>query len=428
MRPVLLPTLFALAALSPLAAGQVRETDSPELVERARAIHERVLTLDTHKDIRSNLASEEAPDDPAQLERFLRRTDPTVRGDNQVDFPKMREGLLDCAFYIVYVGQGPLDAQGFEGAKTTALAKFDAIERQARRFPEHIVLARTPAEVRAAVAEGKLVSCIGIENGYAMGEDLALIEEFYRRGARYMSITHNRHSQLGDSNVPEEPLHGGLSELGRKAIAEMNRLGIMVDVSHAAKSTMMQSLEVSSAPVLASHSGVRSLCDHPRNLDDDQLRALAENGGVLQCVAFDTYVVDGKKRSEALAEIRKELGLPPGRFTRSDGSPEMQKKLDELRLRSKEVEERFPRATVSDFVDHIDYAVKIMGLEHVAISSDFDGGGGIVGWNDASETFNVTLELVRRGYSEEQIASIWSGNTLRLWEEVESHAQELQNK
>ncbi|MEZ6015546.1 MAG: membrane dipeptidase [Planctomycetota bacterium] len=389
------------------------------LLARAREVHWASLTLDTHKDIRASLASEPSEGERAGRERADLRDDPRRWGPNQVDFPKMRAGGLDAAFYIVYVGQGALDAGGFALAKEQALAKFDAIERQARRFPDDIVLARTPDEVRRAFAAGKLVSCIGIENGYAMGEDLSLIAEFERRGARYMSITHNGHSQLGDSNTPAEPLHGGLSALGERAIDELNRVGIMVDVSHAGKATMMQALERSRAPVLASHSGVRALCDHPRNLDDEQLRALAAQGGVLQCVAFDSYVVDARPREAAIERAREALGLPPGqRFNRVDPDDPDQDKLTELRARVAEIEREHPRADVARFVDHIDHAVEVMGIDHVAISSDFDGGGGIEGWRDASETFNVTLELVRRGYSAEQVAKLWSGNTLRLWEEV----------
>jgi membrane dipeptidase len=181
----------------------------------------------------------------------------------------------------------------------------------------------------------------------------------------------------------------------------------------------MQALAHSKAPVLASHSGVRALCDHPRNLDDEQLRALAAQGGVLQCVAFDSYVVDGKARDEAIARVRAELGLPAGRrFGRVDPDTEDQAKLTELRKRVAEIELQHPRATVKNFVDHIDHAVEVMGIDHVAISSDFDGGGGIDGWRDASETFNVTLELVRRGYEEAAIQKLWAGNTLRLWREV----------
>jgi membrane dipeptidase len=264
-----------------------------------------------------------------------------------------------------------------------------------------------------------------------MGTNLALIEDFHKRGARYMGIAHNRHSQLGDSHTPDEPLHGGLSALGRKAVAEMNRVGIMVDISHSAKSTMLQVLEVTKAPVLASHSACRAICDVSRNLDDEQLRALKKNGGVMQCVALGSFVVDSKARTAARAKLRKEVGAPSWQKTyelkeKGDIDPKIKAKIDEYDARVKELDKSFPKASVKEFVNHIDHAVKIMGVDHVAISSDFDGGGGIDGWRNASETFNVTLELVRRGYSEEQIGKIWSGNTLRLWGAVEKVAAKIQ--
>ncbi len=243
-------------------------------------------------------------------------------------------------------------------------------------------------------------------------------------------LTHNGHSQLGDSHTPADaPLHGGLSDLGRRAIEEMNRHGIMVDVSHAGKRTMLEALAHSKAPVIASHSGAGALRAHGRNLDDEQLLALKENGGVIQIVAFRSYVKDNDALRAELSALREELGLPRRRRGESvDTSPEMVEKRRIFRERRTGIEARHPDANVSDFVDHIDHAVGLIGIAHVAISSDFDGGGGIEGWNDASETFNVTLELVRRGYSAEQIAKLWSGNTLRLWREVEAVAARLQDE
>ena len=393
-------------------------------LERARAIHAAALTLDTHKDISASLASTEIPEDPAALRRFLVRNDPRVWGRNQVDFPKMRSGGLDVAFFIVYVGQGDLTPEAFARARAAADAKFDAIERMAERFPEHIGLARSAADVERFAAEGKLVACIGIENGYAMGEDLSAIETFHRRGARYMSLTHNKHSQLGDSNTPaDEPLHGGLSDLGRRAIEEMNRVGIMVDISHASEKTSLEAIAHSKAPVIASHSGVDAVRLHGRNLSDAELDALKANGGVVQCVAFASYVKDDGDRRGFIRRTREELGLPPQQGSRPASSdPEVRALNRELRDRVRAFDEARERADVRDFVDHIDHAVRRIGVDHVAISSDFDGGGGVEGWSDASQTFNVTLELVRRGYSEDQIQKIWSGNTLRVWRAVEEIA------
>ena len=397
------------------------------LMARARSIHRRVITLDTHKDIDSKLAPEELPEDPQTREQFRRKFDPTVDGDQQVDFPKMRAGHYDCGFFIVYVGQGQLTPAGFHGALRAANAKFDAIHRMARLHGDTIGLATSPDEVRKLHRAGKLIAAIGIENGYPMGEDLGLIAKFHARGARYMSIAHNRHSQLGDSHTPAEPLHNGLSELGRKAIAEMNRVGIMVDISHAAKSSMMQALAASKAPVIASHSGCRAIADVSRNLDDEQLRALAQNGGVIQCVALGSFVKTSDGRDTAVRALREELGI--GR-RRGEAAPseDLETRMQRFTERMQAIDARFPPANVKDFVDHIDHAVEVAGIDHVGISSDFDGGGGIDGWRTARETFNVTLELVRRGYTEAQISKIWSGNLLRVWQQVEQHAARAQKK
>lgn len=422
MRSISRSLVVSVLALASLPA---QDEQSPD----AAAIHARVLTLDTHKDIEPQLAPEKLPEDPVTRERFRRKFDPSVRGEQQVDFPKMREGGYDAGFFIVYVDQGPLNAAGYRRALDQAMAKFDAIHRMARLFPNDIEIAYTPDDVARIHEAGKLVACIGIENGYPMGEDLSLLAKFHALGARYMSIAHNRHSQLGDSHTPAEPLHGGLSELGRKAILELNRLGIMVDVSHAAKSTMMQALEVSKAPVLASHSGCRAVCDHTRNLDEEQLRALAKNGGVIQCVALASFVRSDQERSAAIAELRAEIGLPaPGSAPAGEPDPDFEAKMERFEAGLAEIDARYPKADVRDFVDHIDHAVKVCGIDHVGIATDFDGGGGIRGFEDASETPHVTEELVRRGYTEEQIAKIWSGNTLRLWREVERVAREMAQK
>ncbi len=395
-------------------------------VARALAIHARVMTLDTHKDIPDNLAPSSLPEDPVERERVRRQFDPSYRGDAQVDFPKMRDGGYDVGFFIVFVSQGNNDPVGYRMAYQAANRKFAAIERMAKAFPDDIEVARSPADVERIHAAGKLVACIGIENGHPMGTDLGRIAEFHRRGARYMSIAHNRHSQLGDSHTPAEPLHGGLSDLGRQAVAEMNRVGIMVDISHASKAAALQAMEVSTAPVIASHSGCRAVCDHSRNLDDETLRALKRNGGVVQCVALGSFVKQSSQRNQALAAAREAAGLPPrGRGNRTE-IENFEEKLARYREAQRAIDQQYPPADVGDFVDHIDHAVGLIGIDHVAISSDFDGGGGIVGWSDASETANVTIELVRRGYDEEQIQKLWAGNTLRVWRAVERVAAELQ--
>jgi membrane dipeptidase len=406
----------AVVATIAVAGSVLAQTADPALVARARAIHERVITLDTHDDI-----------DPRN---FTKQRNYTQRLDNQVNLPKMEEGGLDVAFFIVYVGQGPLTAEGYDNAYAQAVEKFDAVHRLTKEIaPDRIGLALSAEQVRTIAASGRKVAVIGIENAYPVGTNLARIKEFHDRGGRYMSLAHNGHSQFADSNTGERDgkwLHNGLSELGRQAIAEMNRVGLMVDVSHPSKPANLQAIALSKAPVIASHSAARALANHSRNLDDEQLQALKKNGGVVQTVAFDGYVKikppDSPERAAALAKAR--AGMPPG----GPGAMTDAQRAD-LRARVAAVDRQFPpppMASVADFVDHIDYLVKTIGIDHVGISSDFDGGGGVSGWNGAEETFNVTVELVKRGYTEEQIGKLWSGNLLRVMAEVERIAREIQ--
>ena len=435
------PAIAALALLVAACTG----TDAPPpgvdaaLIERARGIHERVVTLDTHADINPG--------------NFTAERNYTMDLPTQVTLPRMEAGGLDVAWFIVYVGQGDLTPEGYAEAYDQAIAKFDAIHRLTGEIaPGRIGLALTSDDVRRIAAEGRKVAMIGVENGYPIGEDLGRIQEFHERGARYLSLAHNGHSQLSDSNTGEaldDWLHDGLSELGRQAVAELNRVGIMIDISHPSKQAIMEMFELSRAPVMASHSSARALNDHSRNLDDEQLMALRENGGVVQTVAFRSYV-DGPKNAAyqqasqiVLAEVAEEMdfeiiGGGRGRafFMALQAMSPREREEYQAGLRrvrdaaaervAVEVAPITPPVDVADFVDHIDYMVELIGLEHVGISSDFDGGGGVTGWDDASETFNVTLELARRGYTEEEIGMLWSGNLLRVLDEVQAVAAKIQ--
>ena len=475
---------FGMACLvSPLAGQGQAPAAAPSaaeqaLIARAKAIHERVITLDTHDDISPN--------------NFTPDCNYTMRLTTQVNLPKMKEGGLDVSFMIAYVGQGELTPEGYADAYRQVTAKFDAVHRLTEQIaPNEIGLALTPADVVRIAKSGKKVAVIGIENGYPIGEDLERVKEFWTRGGRYMSLAHNGHSQLADSNTGEandQWLHKGLSDLGKKVIAEMNRWGIMVDISHPSKQANLQAIALSKAPVIASHSAARALANHSRNLDDEQLEAVKKNGGVVQTVAFASYVkvedpAITTARQQAIAAVNQQFGVAAapaagggrgggggggrgagrgegtptpcpvedpnnpnaGRGGRGGGggggggrgggvnadalaalSPERRAEYDK---RLAAVQAQYPpmaRATVKDFVNHIDYLVKKIGIDHVGISSDFDGGGGIDGWNSAAESFNVTVELVRRGYTEEQIGKIWSGNLLRVWAEVEKVAKDIQ--
>lgn len=478
------PVLLLFASTNCATTNTAQNTGTPTsedaLTTRARAVHERVMALDTHVDI-----------EPGNFR--VGELNYSQRLSSQVDLTKMEEGGLDAIFFSIYVGQGALDSAGYARAYATDTAKFNAIHTLAEKIaPNRIAIAYTADDARRIYASGKKVALMGVENGYGIGTDITRVKEFYDRGARYLSLAHNGHSQLSDSNTGEatnEWMWHGLSPLGKQVIAEMNRLGIMIDISHPSKESMMQSLALSKAPIIASHSGVRSLCNVSRNLDDEQLKALAKNGGVVQMVAFRSYVkcdpAGTAARTQAIAALNQEFAINPaapggagggrggrgagggapgggGGFARGPvaGTPGPSctaaaaggagggrggaaaaaidsqvallpaEKRKQYQDRMTAIAARYPQpatATVKDFVDHIDYGVKLIGLDHIGISSDFDGGGGLDGYNCALESVNVTKELLRRGYTEEQIGKIWSGNLLRVMGEVEQVAKRIQS-
>jgi len=428
----IIKSIFILAIALLLACSSDTNTDS-KLISKAQKIHESVITLDTHVDINTN--------------NFTEEKNYTMNLDTQVDLPKMNNGGLDVVFLIVYTGQGELNQEGFDAAYENAVSKFDAIHRLTEELaPDQIELALTSDDVRRIHKSGKKVAMIGVENAYPLGMELDRVKEFYDRGARYMSLSHNGHSQLSDSNTGERDdiwLHDGVSDFGKEVIAEMNKWGIMIDLSHPSKKANMQTMELSRAPVIASHSSARSLDPSvSRNLDDEELMMLKKNGGVVQTVAFRSYV-DSEKHAayrEAASKIEEEIAEEMGfemvsrdsmrqmsTETRNEYFALYREMQEKARPRiEKETEGTAPSVNVLDFVDHIDYMVDLIGIEHVGISSDFDGGGGVKDWMDASETLNVTTELVKRGYTEEQIEMIWSGNLLRVLDEVQEIAAEIQ--
>ena len=326
------------------------KNDNNNLTEKAKTIHDNIITLDTHCDI--------------DVKNFTDSINYSQNLNTQCNIPKMESGGLDVAWFVVYTGQGDLTKKGYKIAYDNAVSKFEAIHNLVNFYaPDRIGLALTSDDVRKIHITGKKVAMIGVENGYPIGTDIANVQKFYDMGARYMSLAHNGHSQLSDSNTGESDgvyLHNGLSQLGIEVIKEMNKLGMMIDISHPSKKAIKQMISLSKAPVIASHSSARTLCNHSRNLDDEQLGWIKENGGVVQTVAFKSYLNSEKVKVSNTQKV-----------------------------------------DMSDFVDHIDYLVNSMGINHVGISSDFDGGGGIEGWSDASETFNVTLELVKRNYGQE---------------------------
>jgi len=422
-----LVTLFlSLQGCSSLSTTQrlPRTGSEEEIMALAKGIHERALTMDTHADISPNLGSEK--DDIGSPEN--RR---------QVTLPKMRKGGLDAEFFAVFTAVGPRTDSAYENAHRNALNLFDAIHRLPTKYPDQIDIAYTADDVVRIHKSGKLVACIGVENGYPIGTDLRRLKEFYDKGARYITLTHSDHNQICDSSTPrdeeQKELYGGLSPFGMKVVLEMNRLGIMVDVSHTSKKATLAALALSKAPVIASHSGADAVNKSPRNLDDETLQAIKTRGGVVQMVSLGDYIKtrqDSPERVAAFDALRKEYGLPEGRgaaFRQAAQTltPEQRTK---YRERMREVDAKFPRpvVTLQEMVDHIDHIVNVIGVDCVGIGSDFDGGGGVTGWNGADDAFNITLELVRRGYTENDIKKIWGENLLRVWRETERVAKELQ--
>lgn len=430
MKHPLLSILFIFLSFTLFAQSPPPESEY-NMSARAKKIHESVITIDTHNDI--------------NVKNFTDETNYTQNLETQVNLPKMVSGGLDVSWLIVYTGQGNLDKEGYKKAYQNAIDKFDAIDRLVNKYaPDQIELALTSADVKRISESGKKVAMIGVENAYPLGENLKNIEKFYKRGARYMSLAHNGHSQFCDSNTGEKDgiwLYNGLSELGIQAIEEMNRVGIMIDISHPSKESNIQMIQLSKAPVIASHSSARALCDVSRNLDDELLQMIKNNGGVVQTVALDEYLnlekftANKNASKELYKEVAKELEIE---YLEWDDVKNLSAEAQEIAYdnytkivktasrRKKEINAKFPLVNVKDFVNHIDYLVEKMGINHVGISSDFDGGGGIEGWDDASETYNVTFELVKRGYSEEDIAKLWGLNLLRVLDEVQKIAREIQ--
>ncbi len=418
--------LFSLF-FSNIIFSQSNKVDS-KLIAKAKKIHNSVITIDTHDDI--------------NIKNFTKSKNYTQDLNNQVNIPKMKKGGLDVVWLVVYSHQGKLNDAGYKNAYDNAIKSFEAIHRLCEEYaPNEIELALTSADVKRIHKSGKKVAMIGVENGYPIGKDLKRIEEFYKLGARYMSLAHQGHSQLSDSNTGEKEniwLYNGLSDLGKEAIKEMNRLGIMIDVSHPSKLAFMDMIKLSKTPLIASHSSSRALCNHSRDLDDEQLLLLKKNGGVVQTVAFGGYINMAKNNAnknavnKVLSQVAskndfKILGWTERQNLNSQELDAYNERLEEIKKIAQplliEAERKYPPVDVADFIDHIDHMVKLIGIDHVGISSDFDGGGGIKGWNDASETFNVTFELVKRGYSKNQIAKLWGLNLLRVMDEVQKFAK-----
>ena len=411
-----LPVIFVLTGCGTGESSKDEVQSEEEIIARALKIHDRVLTVDTHAD--TPLRMIEPGFDLAE------RHDPLETG-SKVDYPRMKEGGLDAIFFAAFVSQDIRDDDGNERAKKLVIQMIESVVSSTEQNASLVGLALTPQDAYELEKDGKRAIYLAIENGYPIGSDLKNIELYYDKGVRYITLVHSSNNDIADSATDSSGAeHEGLSAFGEEVVKEMNRLGIMVDVSHASDDVFFDAIAVSEAPIIATHSNARSVTEHQRNMSDEMLRLMAENGGVVQMTLLSSYLRDeppNPERAAALEELRssmKNVGVM---------TPEERA---ERRSAFNEINEKFPTplATVKHVVDHIDHMVSIAGIDHVGIGCDFDGGGGIDGVFDASEVMNITIELVRRGYSEEDIEKIWGKNVMRVFEEVQKVAEVIQAK
>jgi len=380
------------------------------LEEQAEKIHDDIVSIDTHTDTPLNFLD---PDfDIGEWNNYEETR-------SRVDFPRMEAGRLDAVFMAVFLGQRERNAEGNLQAKKRALKIFDALHKQIAEYPEMAEIAYKAEDVYRIKKSGKRAVYIGLENGYPIGNELNMVKEFYDLGARYITLCHTRNNDICDSSTdPDGPEHNGLSNFGEKVVKEMNKLGMIVDVSHISDSAYFDVIKASKTPVIASHSSVRALSDSPRNFSDKMLYALKENEGVIQICILSDYIKESAPnpaRDSAFNALRKKYN-----HFNDLSEEEHQKAVMEWR----ETDKKFPKelATVSDVVDHIDYVVNTIGVDYVGIGTDFDGGGGVEGCMDASQMKNITIEMLKRGYTKNDIKKIWGENFLRVFRKVEKYA------
>ncbi|MCE5346394.1 MAG: dipeptidase [Bacteroidales bacterium] len=376
------------------------------LIKQADRIHSSILTVDTHCDTPMRFS------EPG--------FDLGIRHDDGcVDFPRMKEGGLNAEFFAVFIGQGPRNDSSYNKAHKKVLDNFAAIHENVRKNNKMAEIAYSPDDAYRIKKDGKIAAFIGLENGYPIGNDISRIKQYYDLGARYITLAHTRNNDICDSSTdPAGPENNGLSPLGVKVVKEMNRLGMMIDVSHISDKSFYDVLKVTTTPVIASHSSCRALCGSPRNFTDNMLLALKENGGVIQICILGNYLKTPDPNPE-LDEKIKELRSRYGEFNTLSDTMKKQFRRDFRKIQL--AYKKYP--TVKDIVDHIDHVVQIIGVGYVGIGTDFDGGGEVEDCRSVAELKNITVELLRRGYSKEDIKKIWGGNVMRVLQKVEESAE-----
>jgi len=396
--------IYVAASIALLFMSGCTDTDR-QLAKRTNRIHKDLLSVDTHCDTPLNLM--ESDFDLSKKNE-----------EGCVDFPRMVEGGLDAEFFAVFLAQGPRNDLTYDDVFKEAVRIIDTVHKNIERNSSIVQLALTPDDAYRIKKEDKLAIFIGIENGYVLGKNLSRIKEFYDMGARYITLCHSGNNDICDSSSdPKGPEYDGISHFGADVIKEMNRLGMMIDVSHMSDKSFYDVIDETIAPVIASHSSCRALCSSPRNLNDDMLQALKSNGGVIQICILSRYI----KTPEPDPVLESKLEELKNKYGEINNLSEEQKEL--YHAERGEIQKKFKKlANVSDVVDHIDHVVQVIGIDYVGIGTDFDGGGGVDGCRSVAEMKNITLELLRRGYSKQDIEKIWSGNFMRVFREVEKLA------
>lgn len=404
-----------LFSISPAKADRTDQPGDQEFLERARALHQKIITVDTHCDTAMRL--------------FRGNWNPADRhqadspGGSKIDLPRMKEGGLDAEFFAAFVPQGPRTAEGYQMARQEAERMIQAVKKMVAENNQLIGLAFSPEDAYQFKKEGRLIAFLGIENGYALGQDLSLIKHFYEEGVRYITLCHTADNDICNSSTDEnDPEDLGLSQFGHQVVTECNRLGMIIDISHASDKSFWEVLASSQAPIMASHSCCRAICPNPRNLTDDMIKALAAKGGVIQICFLSAYLKTPRPnpdRDKAFEEFRVRYG------NWRDIKDEDQRK--KIMAEMQELNRKYPAelATVKDLADHIDHVVKLVGVDYVGFGTDFDGGGGVAGCYDVSQMINVTVELMKRGYSDEDLAKIWGQNFFRVFNRVKDVAGTL---
>lgn len=388
------------------------EEKDQRLWKKAIKIHEQALTVDTHCDTPLNM-----------LEEGFDIGEEHVSPESRVDLPRMKAGGLDVIFFAVFTGQTPRTRENYEYAYQLAHQMLDSIHLAVEKYDETATLALSADDAAKIEKTGKRAIYIGMENGFPLAKDISRLQEFYNLGMRYMTLCHSFHNDICDSSSDlAKPEHDGVSDFGKQVIAEMNRLGIMIDCSHISDQSFFDVIKYSKAPVIASHSSVRAVCNHDRNMSDEMIKTLAAHGGVIQMCLLDDYIREPDTTTQRYT-IQSRL-MKIYRTEYNNMNEDEKAEFDE---EWHDMKKNYPKdlPSVSDLVDHIDHVVELVGVDYVGIGSDFDGGGGLADCEDVSQFPNITYELLKRGYSGKDIQKIWGGNLFRVFKQVERVAGTL---